>query len=44
MIGEEAAVAPVMFYRHTRVASDRINDGIFSANGLYDFQSVWLTQ
>ena len=44
MIGEEAAVAPVMFYRHTRVASDRVNDGIYSANGLYDFQRVWLTQ
>jgi peptide/nickel transport system substrate-binding protein/oligopeptide transport system substrate-binding protein len=44
MIGDEAAVAPIMFYRHTRVASDRVMEGVFSANGLFDFQNVWLEQ
>ena len=44
MIGEDAPVAPVMFYRHTRVASDRVMDGVFSANGLFDFENVWLEQ
>ncbi|MBE0416656.1 MAG: ABC transporter substrate-binding protein [Coriobacteriia bacterium] len=44
IIGDEAAVAPVMFYRHTRVASDRVMDGVYSANGLFDFVNVWLEQ
>ncbi len=43
-IGEDAPLIPVMYYRHTRVASDRVMDGIFSPNGLFHFESVWLKQ
>ena len=42
-IGEDAPVIPLMYYRHTRVASDRVNDGIFSPNGLFYFEKVWLS-
>jgi len=44
MIGEDAPLMPLMYYRHTRVASDRVMDGVFSATGLFDFQNVWLEQ
>jgi peptide/nickel transport system substrate-binding protein/oligopeptide transport system substrate-binding protein len=40
--GEAAPLIPLMYYRHTRVASDRVMEGIYSPNGLYDFQKVWL--
>ena len=43
-IGEEAPVMPLMFYRHFHVASDRVMDGVYSPNGLFDFQRVWLQQ
>ena len=42
MIGADAPVIPIVFYRHTRVASDRVNDGIYSPNGLFNLESVWL--
>ncbi len=42
-VGDEAAMIPVMFYRHTRVASDRVNEGVYSPNGLFNFDQVWLT-
>ena len=41
-VGAQAPVIPLMFYRHTRVASDRVNDGVYSANGLFAFESCWL--
>ncbi len=44
MIGDEAAVIPIVFYRHTRVASDRVMDGVFSPNGLFAFEDCWLDQ
>jgi peptide/nickel transport system substrate-binding protein/oligopeptide transport system substrate-binding protein len=43
-IGDQASVVPMFYYRHTRVASDRVNDGIFSPNGLFYFDKVWLSQ
>lgn len=42
MIGADAPIIPIVFYRHTRVASDRVNDGIYSPNGLFNLESVWL--
>lgn len=44
IIGEDAAVIPMFYYRHTRVASDRVNDGVYSPNGLFTFETVWLKQ
>ncbi len=43
-IGADSPVIPLMFYRHFHVASDRVMDGVYSPNGLFDFQSVWLKQ
>ena len=44
IIGEASPVIPMFYYRHTRVASDRVNDGIYSANGLFNFESCWLAE
>ncbi len=44
IIGEDAVVIPMFYYRHTRVASDRVNDGVYSANGLFTFESCWLSE
>jgi peptide/nickel transport system substrate-binding protein/oligopeptide transport system substrate-binding protein len=41
-VGDAAAVIPMFYYRHTRVASDRVNDGVYSANGLFTFDTCWL--
>jgi len=43
-IGADAPVIPLMYYSHTRVASDRVMSGVFSSKGLFDFVSVWLKQ
>lgn len=43
-VGDAAAVIPMFYYRHTRVASDRVNAGVYSANGLFSFDTVWLKQ
>jgi len=43
-VGDDTAVIPMFYYRHTRVASDRVHDGVYSANGLFTFESVWLEQ
>lgn len=43
IIGSEAAVIPVVFYRHTRVASERVMDGVFSPNGLMNFEELYLS-
>lgn len=37
-------VAPVMFYRHTRVTSARVNDFYFSPNMVADMTKTWLTK
>ena len=42
IVGDDAAVIPMFYYRHTRVASDRVNDGVYSPNGLFTFDTVWL--
>ncbi|MDO8880098.1 MAG: ABC transporter substrate-binding protein [Coriobacteriia bacterium] len=44
IVGDASAVIPMFYYRHTRVASDRVNEGIYSPNGLFTFESVWLTK
>jgi peptide/nickel transport system substrate-binding protein/oligopeptide transport system substrate-binding protein len=43
IVGDDSAVIPMFYYRHTRVASDRVNDGIYSPNGLFTFDRVWLS-
>ncbi|MRS11639.1 MAG: ABC transporter substrate-binding protein [Actinobacteria bacterium] len=43
IVGDDAAVIPMFYYRHTRVASDRVNDGVYSANGLFTFETCWLS-
>lgn len=43
-IGADAPVIPMFYYRHTRVASDRVHDGIYSPNGLFTFETVWLSE
>ena len=42
IVGDDAAVIPMFYYRHTRVASDRVIDGIYSPNGLFTFDTVQL--
>ncbi len=44
MVGDDAPMMPLMFYRHTHIASDRVVDGVYSADGMFDFKSVWLRQ
>lgn len=44
MIGADQPVIPVMYYSHIHVGSDRIRDGIYNAQGLFNFESVWLAQ
>jgi oligopeptide transport system substrate-binding protein len=41
-VGEAAPVAPIMFYRHTRVASERVRNGYFNAQSLMNFGELWL--
>jgi oligopeptide transport system substrate-binding protein len=36
-------VVPLMFYRHHHIGSERVNNLIYSAQGIADFTSVWLT-
>lgn len=43
-IGADAPVAPVMFYKHTRVGSDRLRDAIYSPQGLMNFEELWLSE
>lgn len=42
IVGDNATVIPMNYYRHVRVVSDRVNDGIYSPNGLFTFETVWL--
>lgn len=43
-IATENPVAPLMFYKHTRVGSERLRDFTFDAMGFGDFTKVWITQ
>ena len=44
IVGDDSVSIPMFYYRHTRVASDRVNDGVYSANGLFTFESCWLSE
>lgn len=44
IVGDNATVVPLNYYRHTRVLSSRVNDGIFSPNGLFTFETTWLSE
>ncbi len=37
-------VAPMMFYKHTRVGSSRIHNFVWDAQGLGDFTKVWISK
>lgn len=41
-IAAENPVAPLMFYKHIRVGSDRLRDFTFDAMGFGDFTKVWI--
>lgn len=43
MLGKDTPVVPMMYYKHTRVGSDRINNFVYSPMGLGDFTKVWIT-
>lgn len=43
MIGDDAAVAPIMFYKHHHVGSDRINDFTFTPMYFGNFSKVWIS-
>ena len=43
LIQADNPVAPLMFYRHHHIGSERVNNLVYSAQGLTDFPSVWLT-
>ena len=42
IVGDDSAVIPMFYYRHTRVASDRVIEGVYSPNGLFTFDTVQL--
>lgn len=44
IVGDETPVAPIMFYAHRHVGSERVNDLTYSANGLASLDSAWLTK
>jgi peptide/nickel transport system substrate-binding protein/oligopeptide transport system substrate-binding protein len=44
ILGEDSPVIPMFYYKHTRVASERVNNGIYSPNGLFQFDKVWLSE
>jgi peptide/nickel transport system substrate-binding protein/oligopeptide transport system substrate-binding protein len=41
-IGADNPVAPLMFYKHLRVGSERLRDFTFDAMGFGDFTKVWI--
>ncbi|MDR0346869.1 MAG: peptide ABC transporter substrate-binding protein [Coriobacteriales bacterium] len=44
MIAADFPIIPIMFYRHTRVASSRVNNFYFGPTMLPDLTHTWLTQ
>jgi ABC-type transport system substrate-binding protein len=40
--GEDCPVAPITFYAHSRVGSERLHNFVYSGMGLSDFVSCWL--
>lgn len=43
-IAADNPVAPIMFYKHTRVGSARLRDFTYDAMGLADFTKVWIDE
>lgn len=43
VVAEDLPYTPLMFYKHTRVGSARLNDFNFSPMGFGDFTKVWLS-
>lgn len=44
LVGDATPVAPLMFYAHRHVGSDRVNDLVYSASGLASLDKCWLTK
>jgi ABC-type oligopeptide transport system substrate-binding subunit len=44
LIGEDFPVIPIMFYRHVRVGSARVNDFYFGPSMLPDLNHTWLSE
>lgn len=44
LVGAELPYTPLMFYKHTRVGSARLNDFVFSPMGFGSFTTVWLSE
>ncbi|MDO5044224.1 MAG: ABC transporter substrate-binding protein [Coriobacteriia bacterium] len=44
MIAEDMPLIPVMFYRHTQIASRRVNNLYFGPTKLMNFNKVWLSE
>ncbi len=44
LVGESTPVAPLMFYAHRHVGSDRVNDLVYSPAGLATLDTCWLTK
>ena len=43
IIGESNTVAPIMYYKHNHVASDRMNNFTFGPMHLTDYVNTWMT-
>ncbi len=43
-IGETAPVIPIVMYRHGRVGSDRVQNLIFSPQGLLNLEEAWIAE
>lgn len=41
-IAADNPIAPLMFYKHTRVGSDRLRDFIYDPQGIIDFTKAWV--
>jgi oligopeptide transport system substrate-binding protein len=44
MLGADVPVAPVMFYKHNHVGSDRIRDFVFDAMHFAPFEKAWIDE
>jgi peptide/nickel transport system substrate-binding protein/oligopeptide transport system substrate-binding protein len=44
MIGEDAPVIPIVFYKHGRVGSDRIRDFVYGPMGIAALDKAWIAQ
>jgi len=44
MIGDDAPVIPIVFYRNLRVGSERLREAVFSSQGMMNFDQLWLSE